>query len=454
MTMEEQSIPMTNHSRPAWRPFPAWLWAVAGPATLELAALRLSQVLDLFWLGRLGPAAVAAAGIGASLRWALASVVLGLSVGGMMLVARYTGEWDYKAAGDAARHAIVLCFSLTAALSAAGLAVAGPLLGWLGAGADVQPLALAYLRIALPGLIPLMLVLTASALWRSAGAVRLAGATLGLSLALSVLLEPFLVLGWGHWRGMGIAGAALAWALGPTVGAVAQLVLLRRGSGGLCLGHGASGISLKGLWCIVASSGSGSLQLAVGTLARVAVIGIIARYGGAVLAGYALANGILMLLLVPGCGLANVAAALVVRNLRAGRRREALRSAWAAGAIDAAYMVAMVAALFAVAPRAIAAFNSDPQVITHGANALRLIGLGYISSSIGVIIARGLDVAGHHVPVVATNLLTLWGIQVPLVSLLSHLMGPAGLWLGLAIGSVANGMFVSYRFRRGRWNLA
>ncbi len=431
----------------------AALWAAALPLTAETAFIRLLQVADLFWLGRIGPAAMAAVAVGISLRWGFSSLAMGLGVGGMATVARRAAEHDEKGASLAAWQTITLCLVVTAVLVGAGLALAGPLLGLVGVGDEVRPLGLSYLRISLVGLIPMLLVYSINALWRGVGQPARAIAVQGLTTGLSLALEPILVLGWGIVPRLGVAGSAVAIALGQTLGLGVHLVLLVRGTGRLRLRRDTLILSPPLAHRILSVAGANTPQMILRALSRIVLIGIVGWFGTAAVAGYAAANSILMLILIPSHALGNAAATLVMRSLGTGQVERALRGVWLTGAANVAYTLGAVAALFSIAPRAIALFNADPAVVAQGADALRIVSLGYISSSLGTIMARGMDRTGGAMPVAEINVLTLWGIQIPIALLLSHFLGATGVWLGLAIGGVANGLLVSHRFRRGEWNL-
>ena len=440
-------------SRPTFRPgSPATgLGRAAALPALEMLAIRLLQILDLFWLGKVGSVAMAALAIGSSLRWGLSSLAMGLGIGGMMAVGQRLGERDEKAASVAAWQTIILCLAAAAVLSAAGLALAVPMLRLLGTGEDVFPASLSYLRISSLGLIPALLVYTVNALWRGTGEAGKALATLGLATGLSLALEPPLVLGWGPFPRLGAAGSALATALGQTLGAIVQCFLLAR-DGRLCLRWDTLYISLPLMARIIGLSAPSTAQMVLRSLSRATLVGIVGWFGAAALAAYATANGILMAVLIPCHLLGNVAATLSVENLGHGCRKQALRTVWLAAIVDAGYMALAVAALFACAPQFIAALNPHPEVVDYGANALRIIGLGYLSSSLGMIMARGLDGIGSVVPAAAISVITLWGVEVPTAFLLSRLLGATGIWLAIALGGVANGVLLSYRFRRGWWS--
>src|SRR5262244_3720633 len=81
---------------------------LAIPMVLEMVLESLFAVVDVFWVGRLGPDAVATVGITESLLSLVFAVGLGLSLSTTAMVARRIGEKDPKAAATAGVQAIIL----------------------------------------------------------------------------------------------------------------------------------------------------------------------------------------------------------------------------------------------------------------------------------------------------------------------------------------------------------
>jgi hypothetical protein len=133
------------------------IWHLAPPMMLETGILNVAQVLDTYWVGQLGSAALAAVTISITLRWVLNSMANGLGVAGMAVVARRIGARDQAAAEHAAGQTLLLGFGLSLLLGGLGLAAAKPLLSLLGADAQVLALGLAYLRVAFGGVLTLVL---------------------------------------------------------------------------------------------------------------------------------------------------------------------------------------------------------------------------------------------------------------------------------------------------------
>jgi len=429
------------------------IWYLAPPMMLETGIMNVAQLLDTYWISRLGSAALAAVTISITIRWVLNSLANGLGIGGMAVVARRIGARDRAAAEHATWQTILLGLMVSLVLAGLGLAVARPLLILLGADAEVLPLGLAYLRVAFGGIFTLILVFAINAMLRGAGEARLAMQVLFLSTATTVVLEPALVFGLGPLPSLGVAGSAWANVLGFGAGLVLQVTALLRGRARI-------GISLRALrpdiplmGQIIRISLPSTVQMALRSSSRLAIVGLVGLYGTFATAGYGVANRLLLIAVIPGFGLGNAAGTLVGQNLGARRPDRAERSTWWVSAYAAGYMAAAAALVFAFARPLITLFDPTPQVVAMGTECARIVAWSLIASAVGVVLARGFDGAGNTVPAMAINLLSLWGMEVPIAYGLSRWLGlgVTGVWWGRAVANLANGLLFAFWFRRGRW---
>jgi Na+-driven multidrug efflux pump len=146
------------------------IWRLAWPITTSVALLYLPGIYDTVWLGRLGSAAQAAAGVTMSVRFAMISVLMALSTGGGAVVARYVGAKDQASANLATLQAIMLMTVASGSLGVVGVIFARPLMSLGGADAATLPLAVRYARIIFGGLIPMELVPSIGFMLSAAGA--------------------------------------------------------------------------------------------------------------------------------------------------------------------------------------------------------------------------------------------------------------------------------------------
>ena len=79
-------------------PIPRAIVLLAVPMVLELIMESTFGVVDIYFVGKLGPAPVATVGLTASLIILIFAIVMGLSMGTAAMVARRIGEGDPEAA--------------------------------------------------------------------------------------------------------------------------------------------------------------------------------------------------------------------------------------------------------------------------------------------------------------------------------------------------------------------
>jgi putative MATE family efflux protein len=429
------------------------IWLLAVPMVLEMGLVSLYRVADMFWVGKLGADALAAITIGENIRWALSGLAMGQGIGGLAVVARRVGEKDEEAANHATLQAVLLALTLSLVISAVGFVLAEPLLRLLGTEPEVMPEGLSFLRTTFGGLTGFLMVPIVNSLFRGAGEARIALVVRVFAYGLGLLVEPVLIFGWGPLPPLGVAGAALSLVGSQWLGFVLQLGTLVSGRARIRISLRRLRVDLPLMGQIFRIALPSTIQMTLRSLSRATLLGIVALYGTFAVAAYGVAARIFMTVFVPGFGLGNAAATLVGQNLGAGKPDRAARSAWLIAGYNVGLMLACVAVIVPLAAPIVNAFNDTPQVVALGAEALRIFAVGYLFSALGSVIARAFDGAGNTIPAMVINLFTLWGMQIPLAWILSQVAGwgTTGLWAGLSVANVFNGLIFAAWFLRGKW---
>jgi putative MATE family efflux protein len=429
------------------------IWYLAPPMILELMVLNVAQVLDAYWVGQLGSAALAAVTISATVRWVLNSLANGLGVGGMAVVARHIGAGDAEEAARAVGQTLLLGLGASLFVAGLGLAVAERLLLLLGAGVEVLPLALGYLQVALGGVVTLVLSYILNAILRGAGEARWSMRVLLLSTVMTVALEPALIWGVGPLPPLGVVGSAWAFVLGYGAGLVLQAVILVGNRSRIRLRPRHLRPDLARMKQIAGVALPSTVQMTLRSSSRLAILALVGLYGTFAMAGYGVANRLLLVALIPCFGLGNVAGTLVGQNLGAEQAARSERSAWWVSAYAAGYMVLVAAVLTIWAPTLVSFFDPTPEVVALGAGCLRIVAWSEVAAAVGTVLARGFDGAGDTLPAMGINLLSLWAVEVALAWILSRGLGLGldGVWWGRTFANLANGLLFGLWFRRGGW---
>ena len=252
---------------------------------------------------------------------------------------------------------------------------------------------------------------------------------------------------------MGVAGSALSTVLAYGAGLALQFYILLKGRARVRIELDKLRIDLGLMWRIITIALPSTIQMTLRALSRVTLLGIIALYGTFAVAGYGIANRILLMVLVPGFGLGNASATLVGQNLGAHQPKRAEKSAWLISGYNMALMAAAAIFFLPLADRIISIFNANPGVVEYGSSCLKIVAVSYIFSALGIVMGRSLDGAGNTVPAMFINLFTLWVLQIPLAYLLSRFWGTTGIWVALGVANVGNALMMALWFKRGRWKL-
>ncbi len=171
------------------------LLLLSWPMVLMETLFVASQVADMVWVGRLGPAAIAGVGIANIVVMLVMSMDLGLIIGVRALVARYVGAGDMEGANHIAAQALILSVTWGALMMTIGILLAGPIMGLFGLEADVVADGMAYMRVMFAGWIAMDVLVMGLYIIQSSGDTLRPLYIEALLRVIHVTLCPFLVLG-------------------------------------------------------------------------------------------------------------------------------------------------------------------------------------------------------------------------------------------------------------------
>jgi putative MATE family efflux protein len=428
---------------------------LAVPMVLEMAMESVFAIVDIFFVSRLGPEAVAAVGFTESLLTIIYTVAIGLSIGVTAVVARRMGERAPDAAADAAFQALALGLAISLLLAGAGVLNAERLLRVMGADASVIAVGSGYARIMFGGNAAVLLLFLLNAAFRGAGDAAIAMRVLWLANGINIILDPLLIFGVGPFPALGVTGAAVATTIGRGTGVVLQLVVLFGGASVLRLGARNLRVSLAVMLRLLRLSAAGMLQVFISTASWIVMVRIVATFGSEAVAGYTIAIRIVLFALLPAWGLANAAATMVGQGLGAGQPERAEAAVWIAGRINLFFLGSVALLFVATAPWIVALFTTAGATAVNATNGLRIISAGFFFYAYGMVITQSFNGAGDTWTPALLNLLCFWCCELPLAWLLARVIGIGleGTFLAVTIAFSIMALASAALFRRGAWKL-
>ncbi len=426
---------------------------LAIPMVLEMSMQSLFMVVDVFFVGKLGPDAVAVVGLCDSLQMLVFSIAIGLSMGATAMVARRVGEGRLEAAAVAAIQVIAVGFVLSLPIALGGVVWAPESLRLMGASAALAERGAAFTAIMLGANATVMLLFLINAVFRGAGDPAIAMRALWIANLINIGLDPLLIFGIGPFPELGLEGAAIATTLGRGLGVAYQLRMLGNGSSRVVLRWSQVKLAPKVMIRLLRVSGIGILQYLVSTASFLGLVRILAIFGDVALAGYTIAVRVIIFILLPAWGMGNAAATLVGQNLGAGDAERAEKSVWFTARCNTVFL-GLVAIVFFFFSRPLAAlFVPEREVVEIAARCLEIFAYSYVPWGFGVITVLAFNGAGDTTTPTWINFWVYWAVQIPLAWLLAVELGygPTGVFWAITASQVLLAAVGIVVFRRGSW---
>ncbi len=412
-------------------------------------------VVDIFFVGRLGPDAAATVGLTESFLTIIYSIAIGLSMAATAMVARRVGEKNTEEASRSGMQAILLALVFTIVISIAGVIYAPNILQLIGAPASVLAIGVPYARLMFGGCIVIIMLFLINGIFRGAGDASIAMRSLWIANIINIILCPIMIYGIGDFNGFGLTGAAVATTIGRGTGVVYQLFHLFRGNRILNMKLSYLLPNWKVQRGLLNVASTATLQFLVASASWIFLARIIAGFGSSAIAGYTIALRILMFFLLPAWGLSNAAATLTGQNLGANQPDRAEASVWTTAKYNMTFMAFVTLIfLFAAAP-IVSLFNNDPEVLRIATQALRIVSLGYVSYGIGMVLMNAFNGAGDSLTPTWINLVGFWAFQIPLAYTLAIIfkLGPLGVFVAILIAETSITIGTYLIFKKGKWKL-
>jgi putative MATE family efflux protein len=397
---------------------PRALVSLAVPLVAQNVVRVAQQVIDTFWLGRLGETAVAAVGLTIPVTALLFALLVTPFVGTQILVSQRVGADDDAGARRMVIHGVVLAVLLGAAVGAGVAFGADPIVRLLGAGPDVAPGAALYL-----GTVALGLPMAGASDALEAGFVGRGDSRASLyvnvaTVAVNVLLDPLFIFGAGPIPSMGIRGAALATVAGYAAGLLLAAALAVGPRMSLARRH--LTLTVTDFRELLSVGAPITGQQVVRQSVRVLLVGVVATAGGATgLAAYTVGARVASVAVLPSRGLAQAAQSMVGQNVGAGHPDRAGRTTRVGVGIAAVSLVALGVVQWAVPGPVARLFVPDasPEGFTLTVDYLRILAYGYPAIGAADLLLSGFNGAGRTRTSFVADLLKYWVVRLPVAAL-------------------------------------
>lgn len=413
-------------------PIASTLARMTGPVIGGIVTMMLFNLVDAWFIAQLGTPQLAAVTFTFPVTFGVISIAIGLSIGTTAVVGRRLGRGDIETVRARTTDSSLLGLLLGVVLGAVGLVSIAPLFRLLGADDALMPHIQDYMHVWYFGAPFVLLPRVLGSVLRAEGNTLVPSLVMAAAGLLNAALDPLLIFGIGEWRGMGVAGAALAtvlsW-LAMTLGLLALPMLRAR----LDIRR-MSFVRLMASWREVGAIGLPAAMTSVMTpIATALVTRIVSQHGHAAVAAYGIGSRIESLALILVLALSMTLSPFISQNDGAGQQARVWRAVHGVLGFILVWQLAVWLGLGLSGDWIAARFAESDEVADLVSTYLWLIPAALGAQ--GVIILANSSLNALHKPrrAMSLSLIRLFALLVPLAWLGGMLHGVVGIFVGVAV---------------------
>ncbi len=395
------------------------LLLLSAPLLLQSLVQVVQQIVDIFWLGRLGETSVAAVGINLPLTAFLFSAFMIPFVGTQVLVSQHIGADEQSLARRAAFHGISLGFALGVALTVLVLIFGQNLIGLFGADSAVSSKAVTYLLVYSLGFSFVAMSDSIEAGFIGWGDSRAALYINVTAVTINVILDPILIFGTGipNFHGWQIAGAALASVVGYGCSFLLGLGMMIRGRDGYMLTRESMTVQIEKYRELFDIGLPMFGQRAAGQTVRVLIIAVVTAAGGpAAVSAYTIGVSISSIAFIPADSFKQAAQSIIGQNIGAENPMRANRTTWV-GVTVSVVSLSIVGAIQWFIPGALTNLfvpDISPTAFKLTVDYLQILVFGYWAIGAMNVFGAGFNGIRATKTTMIADMIKYWGIRLPI----------------------------------------
>lgn len=425
------------------------IFDMSWPAVLSMLIQAFYNVVDSFFVSRLGEDALAAITYINPIQMLMISVAVGTGIGINSLISRRLGAKRLDEANLAASHGYRLGFFNWLLFAFIGVFLAKPIMDMMSDTPYIVENGTIYLRIVTIGSLFIMVQITTEKILQATGNMKLPMICSLVGAIVNIIFDPLLIFGIGPFPEMGVTGAAIA-----TV--FAQMLSMALGQYILFKGKHPVKVKFKGwktdkniIKDIYAVGGPSILMQSIGSVMLFGMNLILGSLTETAVAVMGIYGRLQSFVFMPVFGLNQGVLPIIGFNYGA-RNRKRLMEAYKKGLIAAITIMALGLIIFQALPyQLISIFNAQgsEEMFRIGVPALRTISFCFLPAAFGIITSSMFQAIGH-------GFMSLWGSLLrqlvgilPLAWILAKVGGVTLVWAALPLAEIIGMTYLALAFR-------
>lgn len=418
------------------KPIFSLLMSMSIPMMLSMLMQALYNIVDSIYVSYLGTDALTAVSIAFPLQNMVASVAVGVGVGITSTISIYLGSKKQEEANTAATIGIALSILHCILFILIGIFVTKPFLRLFTTDPSILKQACDYTYIVVCLSFGTIIQIAMEKIFQAVGAMKTTMFLLATGCIINIILDPILIFGYFGFPAMGVRGAAIATVTGQICGFILYIIVYLKKSFGITI-HPKYLIFDKSVIRQIYSVGiPSSLMMMLPSILVSVLNRILARFSDLYIAVLGVYFKLQTFIYMPANGIVQGMRPIVGYNYGAkdyDRMKKTIQySLLSAGMI---MLFGTIVSLL-IPAQIFSLFKADKNLLLAGTTALRIISLGFLISTIGIIYSGTFESIGKGRESLIISLLRQFIITIPASFILSHFLGVIGVWIAFPIGEL------------------
>lgn len=426
-----------DDSKPMWRLLFVFLVPLMASNLLQSAA----QTMGSIWIGRLiGTPALAAVSAVFPIIFLLISFLIGIASGSTVLIGQAFGAGDHHRVKKIAGTVTGATLYLGILVAVVGSLASPVVLTWLGTPSNVIAQSDAYARVVFMTCPVLFPYLAYTTFLRGTGDSTTPFYALIVATVLAIAITPLFILGTFGLPKLGVVSVAVSGVIANGVSFGWLLFKLRRMNHPLQFDRE----TLSDMWIdwsilrtVIRIGVPTGLQVVMVSLAELAVITFVNRFGSDATAAYGAVNQVVSYVQFPAISIGITASIFGAQCIGAKRNDKLGSVIRSAVGLSYAFTGTLILVCYLFAWYILGAFITNQDTL-HIAHALLMITLwSYAIFGNSAVLSGIMRGSGDVIWPTAIGIFAIWGVEVPAAYLLMRHFGLDGVWMGYPIAFCA-----------------
>ncbi len=422
--------------------------SMALPMFFGIIGIIAFNLIDTYFIGRLGTLELAALSFTFPVVFIIGSVALGLGIGATALISRAIGEDNSEKVKRLTTDSLILAVIIVGTLISIGFITMDRVFGMMGASRDELLLIRDYMTYIYPGALFVVIPMVGNSAIRATGDMKTPAMIMGVAVIVNLILDPILIFGLGPFPRMELTGAAIATVISRAITLILSVYILHFREH--MIAFTIPGIrevweSWKNILYIgVATAGTQAVYpLGIGFILR-----IISTYGQEAVAAFGVATRIEALALVTMMALSSAINPFIGQNLGAGKFERVTEGVRFVNRFALKWGFVAAVALALTAKPVASVLNSDSEVISIVSLFLWIIPISYGLFGVMMITNSSLNVLNRPLHATAIAFIQMFVIFIPLAFIGSEIFGIIGIFGASTLSKTVAGIGAYYWLKR------